>query len=75
MLLAGSAQRHADQVGNVPGYGTIPFEMWPPDDPLRELAARYGLTGAELSKVIASVAEQIETRAFAAGYDDHWEED
>lgn len=72
MQLAMTAQRWADEVADVPGTGTLPFAEWPADDPRRELARRYGLTPAELAQVLASVADQVENRAMAAGYEQTW---
>lgn len=75
MLLATTAQNWADGVASKPGTRTIPFDQWPADDPMVQLARRYGLTPTELSKAVASIADQLETRAMAAGYDEAFEAD
>jgi hypothetical protein len=74
MQLATTAQRWSDEVANAPTARTIPFAKWPADDPRVELAARYGLSAADLAKLLASVADQVETKAMAAGYEETWDD-
>lgn len=66
------AQSHADSCADKPGCGTIPFEQYPADDPERQLARTYGLTGLDLAKAWEQLAAELEARAMRAGYDDAW---
>lgn len=51
---------------------TIPFDQWPTDDPLRDMAGRYDLKGPDLGKVLQQLADDLCNRALRCGYDDAW---
>lgn len=72
MMLAVAAQARADSIADKPGCGTIPFAEWPADDPMVDLARRYGLTATDLARLFESAADQLETRAMNTGYPDAW---
>lgn len=71
MLLASTAERWAnDLAGNGP---VRPFEEWGDDDPMVAVARRYQLTPADLARLMGSIADQVETRALKAGFEEHWD--
>lgn len=72
MMFATSVEGWRDSVLDRPGCGTIPFAQWPADDPIVDLARRYGLTADDLARLLASIGDQVETRAMNAGYADAW---
>jgi hypothetical protein len=72
MLLAGTAQRWADDIAGQSGPGVRPFAKWGDDDPMVVLGHRYGLKPTELARLVESLANQLETRAMKTGYADAW---
>lgn len=69
VLLAMHAESYAQQLQGCEA-GIAPPEQWPADDPFRTLWEKYGLTPAELGKLLGDIADQMEIRAMQAGYDD-----
>lgn len=66
-----TADRWAREVaGTEPG--TLPFDQWPADEALRDIATRYDLTPADLVRVLGELGEQCETAAVRAGYERAW---
>lgn len=67
MQLARSADAWAKQLRNQDPHA-IPFEQWPEDDPLRQMARDYALTAEDLAKLADTLGEQLEDRAVRACY-------
>lgn len=54
--------------------GVLPFAEWPDDDPLRVLCARYDLTPTDVARELDRIGEELERKAYAAGYEEAWVE-
>src|SRR4051794_20114568 len=73
--LAVTSQAWANMVGGSDPR-CRPFEEWEnegTEDPFHTLCRTYDLTPKELSRIIQSVSDQLETKALAAGYEHHWD--
>lgn len=49
-----------------------PFSEWPDDDPLREVAHRYGLGQADIARLLRGIAQEMENSSMRRGYEDAW---
>lgn len=67
---------HADDIAGRPrGPGDRPcrpFEEWGADDPWVALAVRYGLSKADLERLLLQLSAELETRAERAGFFGAW---
>lgn len=50
----------------------LPFDQWPPDDPFRDMCARYNLAPTDLAKLLDGLGQQLEDRAERTGYEEAW---
>lgn len=75
LQLAMKAQRWEEEIlGTATGPAMLPFEQWPRDHPWHAMCRTYGLTPADVAGILHELADEMETRAIGAGYDDHWDE-
>lgn len=69
MQLAMTAQRWADEVADRSGT-TRPVAEWPADDPMVRLMRTYDLSQYDLDRLLTAIAQQIENRSLASGFDE-----
>jgi hypothetical protein len=70
LQLAMTAQRWADEVAGTQPGAVLPFAEWPTDDPIVEVARRYGLTQVDMVRLLTDLAQSVEDRAVRAGISD-----
>ena len=70
LILAVKTLEWRREVTDTPGCGTLPFDEWPSDHPLRRIALAYRLTGKDLGKLLDGIGDELERRAERAGYGD-----
>jgi hypothetical protein len=74
LLLAMKAQEWADDIAKStrPDAGITPFERWGAEDVFVDLATRYGLSPADLARLLTACANELENRAERSGYGEAW---
>lgn len=72
MCLAVKTLEWQRDVTDDPRSPTIPFEDWTDDDPFRDIALRYRLSGQDLGRILHELGDELEARAMRAGYEEAW---